>query len=215
MDRTEAGEQLASELAPIGFTDPVVLALPRGGVPVALPVAKRLKAPLDLLIVRKIGAPGHEEFAIGAVVDGETPDVVWNNEADVLRSIPQSDRSRMLSTKLKELQMRRRTYLGDRPPVPIRGRDAILIDDGIATGASASAALIALRRRSPKTITLAIPVAPQESLERFRPHVDRVVCLSTPFPFFAVGAHYVDFRQLTDKAVILAMAEANREEENR
>lgn len=214
-NRTEAGERLADELAEIGLADPVVLALPRGGVPVAVPIARRLGAPLDLIMVRKIGAPGHEEFAIGAVVDGSSPDVVWNDEAQITRNIPVADRDRMIAAKLKEIEARRTLYLGQRPQVSVQGRDAILVDDGIATGASARAALIALRRRSPRTITLAIPVAPRDSLDRFQPLVDRIVCPNTPFPFLAVGAHYVDFQQTTDQAVISALADAHGKEENR
>lgn len=216
-DRADAGERLADELAGLDLTDPVVLALPRGGVPVAVPIAKRLGAPLDLIMVRKIGAPGHEEFAIGAVVDGSTPDVVWNEESGVLNRIPAADRNLLVKARLEEIELRRARYLGQRAQVTIEGRDAILVDDGIATGSSARAALIALRRRSPRSVILAVPVAPREALEFFRPLVDRIVCPCTPFPFLAVGAHYVDFQQTTDEAVISALAAANENEneENR
>lgn len=205
---------LAAELAAIGFADAVVLALPRGGVPVAVPIARKLGAPLDLIMVRKIGAPGHEEFAIGAVVDGDTPVVVWNEHASVLKSIPEADRSRMVADKLSEIKDRRARYLGRRAPLPVHGKDAILVDDGIATGASAKAAISALRTRSPRSITLAVPVAPEESLEAFRPLVDRIVCLQTPFPFLAVGAHYVDFNQTPDEAVISALADTKETEKD-
>ena len=214
-DRADAGVRLAAKLVEVGLSNPVVFALPRGGVPVALPIAERLGAPMDLLMVRKIGAPGHEEFAIGAVVDGDSPDVVWNEDADVLTTLASSERESLVAAKLGEISDRRARYLGERLPVPVEGRDAILVDDGIATGATAKAALRALQRRSPKSVTLAVPVAPQDSLESIRPLVDRIVCLSAPFPFLAVGVHYVDFRQTTDEEVVQAMAAANRKQENR
>lgn len=214
-DRTDAGTQLADRVEKLGLIDPVVLALPRGGVPVALPVAARLQAPLDLVLVRKIGAPGHEEFAIGAVVDGDEPDVVWNDEAQVLSRLSPHEREKLVSAKLQEIDARRSAYLGDRPPVPLKNKDAVLVDDGIATGSTVKAALKALRRRQPGSITLAVPVAPEDALDSIRPYVDRIVCLSTPFPFFAVGAHYVDFQQTSDSAVIEAMAEAKNDQEER
>ena len=208
-DRETAGKLLADEVLRLGLSDSVVFALPRGGVPVALPVAQALNAPLDLLMVRKLGVPGHEELAMGAVVDGDAPDVVWNPE--VLRQLDLSDaeRDRAVQAKLAEIDDRRRRYLGDRPPVPVAGRDAVVVDDGIATGATVRAALRALRRRGPSSITLAVPVAPASALEVLRADVDHVVCLASPRPFFAVGAHYANFGQTTDDEVIRAM-EAQR-----
>lgn len=181
----------------------------------ALPVAALLQAPLDLVLVRKIGAPGHEEFAIGAVVDGDEPDVVWNDEAQVQSRLSPHEREKLVSAKLQEIDARRSAYLGDRPPVPLKNKDAVLVDDGIATGSTVKAALKALRRRQPGSITLAVPVAPEDALDSIRPYVDRIVCLSTPFPFFAVGAHYVDFQQTSDSAVIEAMAAAKNDQEER
>lgn len=212
-DRTDAGEQLAGKVLQVGLANPVVLALPRGGVPVAVPVAERLDAPLDLILVRKIGAPGHEEFAIGAVVDGDEPDVVWNDQALVLGRVSSSDRQKLVAEKLAEIEARRASYLKGRPQVRVTGRDAIVVDDGIATGATVKAALKALRKRHPRSVTLAIPVAAGDSLDAIRPFVDHLVCLSVPDPFIAVGAHYLDFRQTADDEVISALADANKDKE--
>lgn len=205
-DRTEAGERLAGEIVGLGLRNPVVFALPRGGVPVAVPVAKALAAPLDLLMVRKIGAPGQEELAMGAVVDGHDPDVVWNPDIVSALRLTEAEKRAAVSEKLAEIEARRHRYLGDRAPIPVQGRDAVVVDDGIATGATMRAALIALRRRAPASVTLAVPVAPQDSLDRMEAEADRVVCLETPRHFLAVGAHYLDFRQTTDDEVVAAFA---------
>lgn len=205
-DRAAAGEALAQALERLNLKDPVVIALPRGGVPVAVPVAKALRAPLDLVLVRKIGAPGHEELAMGAAVDGLHPGAVWNDYVVRQFGVSEADRAKALDEKLAEIAVRRKRYLGDRAPVPLKGRDAVVIDDGIATGATTRAALLALRRRGPASITLAVPVAPADVLEDLRRDVDNMVCLATPSPFIAVGAHYVDFRQTKDDEVALAIA---------
>ena len=175
---------MAGKLVQVGLADPVVFALPRGGVPVAVPVAERLQAPLDIILVRKIGAPGHEEFAIGAVVDGDEPDVVWNDEALVFGRVSSSDRQKLVSEKLAEIDQRRASYLGGRPQVPVSGKDAIVIDDGIATGATVKAALKALRRRDPRSVTLAIPVAAREF-----PGCDPALC-GSPGLSFRAGSLY-------------------------
>lgn len=209
-NRREAGERLAGKVAALGLADPVVLALPRGGVPVAEPVARRLGAPLDLILVRKIGAPGHEELAIGAVVDGDEPAVVWNEDILAGLSLDRAERDAALARALDEIAARRAKYLAGRPAVPVRGRDAVVVDDGIATGATMRAALAAVGRRAPSSVTLAVPVAPTETCRAMAALADRVICLAEPRPFHAVGAHYDDFRQTTDVEVTAALGSRSR-----
>ena len=192
-DRTEAGEKLAQELATLELTDPVVLALPRGGVPVALPVAKRL------------GAPGNAELAAGAVVDGPAHAVVFN--ADVLRMVGRSeaDFDAAIATKLAEIEARRTKWLKGRAPVAVAGRSVIVVDDGIATGATVRAGLKGLSGRGAKEVILAVPVAPAETLDELAALTDRIVCLETPAAFYAVGAHYAKFEQVADETVTALM----------
>jgi putative phosphoribosyl transferase len=207
-DRLDAGRQLATALEPYRQDRPIVLALPRGGVPVGFEVAKALAAPLDVLLVRKIGAPGHEELALGAVVDGEDPQLVLNE--DVVRAVaprPGYIEAEM-RRQLAEIERRRQHYSGDRPPLSVKGRVAIVVDDGIATGATVKAALRGLSHHDPARLVLAVPVAPADSLAELRPECDDVVCLATPDPFYAVGPHYRDFRQTTDDEVVRLLAEA-------
>jgi len=204
-NRVTAGEMLADQVAALGLDDPVVLALPRGGVPVAVPVARRLAAPLDLIMVRKIGVPGHQELAMGAVVDGAEPAVVWNTEVVNLIGPSKADRDAAVARQLDEIAARRSRYLQGRAPVAVKGRDAVVVDDGIATGATVRAALKALRRREPASITLAVPVAPGDTCHELAALVDHLICLQSPDPFFAVGAHYVDFRETVDDEVIRAL----------
>lgn len=200
-DRTDAGERLAEAVAALHPADPVVLALPRGGLPVAEPVARRLGAPLDVILVRKIGVPGHEELAAGAVVDGDAPVAVFNPDVLAVLGKSEADFADAKRRKLDEIEARRRRYLGDRAPVPVEGRTAIVVDDGIATGASMRAALQALRVRRPAKIVLAVPVAPADTIGRMRQFVDHVVALELPEPFYAVGAHYHHFDQTSDDTV--------------
>lgn len=208
LDRREAGRQLAEELAKGHWHDPVVLALPRGGVPVGFEVAKALQAPLDILLVRKIGAPGHPEFAIGAVVDGKDPQLVVNEEA-VLVLGPSSDYLEAEKKRqLVEIERRRERYLGGKPAVPTEGRTAIIVDDGIATGSTVKVALKALRRSGADRVVLAVPVAPRSAIEELREEADEVICLSMPEPFRAVSLHYVDFEQTSDEEVILLLKAA-------
>lgn len=209
-DRTEAGEALADRLGSMILADPVVLALPRGGVPVAIPVAERLGAPLDLLLVRKIGAPGHEELAAGAVVDGDVHQVVFNSHVLGMLRMREEDFRDKVTAKLAEIEERRTRYMGDAPPVPVEGRTAVVVDDGIATGATMKAALKGLRLRKPKAIVLAVPVAPRDSLTEIAPLVDDSVCLEIPEPFYAVGAHYRHFDQVDDMQVVSMMTEARK-----
>lgn len=210
LNRDDAGRRLAEAVAVLGLRNPVVLALPRGGVPVARHVAERLKAPLDLILVRKIGAPMHEELAMGAVVDGDPPQVVWNRGVLAELGLDPKDLDKMVAGKVAEIDERRERYLGGRPPVSVAGRDAVVVDDGIATGSTVRAALKALRSKHPSSITLAVPVAPAETAEDLNTAVDHMVCLARPRPFFAVGAHYVDFRQTSDDEVTRTLDTANK-----
>ncbi len=200
-DRREAGRRLAERLLPLGLQQPVVLALPRGGVPVGFEIALALEAPLDLVLVRKIGAPGQPELAVGAVVDGSRPETVLNH--DIVRHMRVSEDWIEAETarQLAEIERRRRLYFEGRARVPVAGRTAIVVDDGIATGATMAAALHATRRAGPRELVLAVPVAPPDTVERLRPTVDRVVCLATPALFMAVGAFYDDFTQVEDDEV--------------
>jgi putative phosphoribosyl transferase len=202
-DRTEAGRELAGELAKLDLREPlVVLALPRGGVPVAAEVARQLGAPLDLLLVRKIGAPSQPELAVAAIVDGERPDVVVDSRLLRQLGVDPSYVDREAAKQLQEIERRRVLYLGGRPPLAVQGCAAIVVDDGIATGTTMRAALQAVRRRGPAALVLAVPVAPHDTIEALRKEVDRVVCLSEPDPFYAVGAHYQDFEQVSDAEVV-------------
>src|SRR6185437_10380708 len=194
-DRRDAGRRLAAALAPYGESRPIVLALPRGGVPVGFEVAKALAAPLDVLLVRKIGAPGHEELGLGAVVDGHDPQLVLNE--DLVRAVapPPGYIEAEKQRQLAEIERRRQHYLGDRSPVAVEGRTVIVVDDGIATGATVKAALHGLARNHPARLVLAVPVAPADTVEELSAECDELVCLTTPDPFYAVGPHYGDFRQ--------------------
>jgi putative phosphoribosyl transferase len=207
-DRTDAGRRLGKALQTLDLPDPVVLALPRGGVPVAYEVARMLNAPLDLLLVRKIGVPQQPELAAGAVVDGDAPQVVLNKEVVAAAGVDAATLQRLADRELAEIERRRKAYLGKRAAVVVNGRDVIVVDDGIATGASVKAALKAVRQRHPRRLILGVPVAPAETIDELMPLVDEVVCLSMPDPFYAIGLHYDDFHQLTDGEVV-ALLEAS------
>jgi|JI10StandDraft_1071094.scaffolds.fasta_scaffold20636_4 putative phosphoribosyl transferase len=200
-DRRDAGRQLAAALAHFKAARPLVLALPRGGVPVAFEVAQALDAQLDLLIVRKLGAPGHEELGIGAVVDGAAPQLVRNE--DIIAGLGVSDAyiAAEKARQLVEIERRRKLYCGDRAATPVAGRTVIVVDDGIATGGTIRAALAGLRRNAPALLVLAVPVAPPDTIAALRGTCDAVVSLQTPMPFYAVGAHYADFTQTEDAEV--------------
>lgn len=206
-DRRAAGRELAAAVLALGLADPVVLALPRGGVPVGFEVAKVLGAPLDLLMVRKIGAPGHAEYGIGAVVDGAAPQVEIDEAAARMVGASKSWLDEAVGRELAEIERRRALYRTG-PPEPLAGRAAVVVDDGIATGNTMRAALKALRRAGPARIVLAVPLAPADILAGLRPLCDEVVCLTTPQPFYAVGGHYRDFSQTEDAEVIRLLAEA-------
>lgn len=209
-DRRDAGRRLAQAARDYAAEDAVVLALPRGGVPVAYEVAEALDAPLDLLFVRKIGAPGHPEYGLGAVVDGSDPQVVMNEWAATQLLVPRSYIEREKRRELQEIERRRKAYLGDRAPIPVRGRAVIVVDDGIATGGSIRAALKALRKAQTRRLMLAVPVAPPDVLDSLRSEADEIICLATPEPFYAVGPWYADFTQTTDNEVVELLDRARR-----
>ena len=205
-DRRSAGLALASRLLQSPLHAPVVvLALPRGGVPVAAEIARALAAPLDLLLVRKIGAPWQPELAVAAVVDGRPPDVVIDDELLAWAGVDAAYVDAQAQEAMIEIERRRALYLNGRAPLPVEGASVIVVDDGIATGTTMRAALRALRRRAPARLVLAVPVAPRETLERLRSEVDDIVCLAEPFPFHAIGLHYRDFHQLSDAEVLAAI----------
>lgn len=180
----------------------MILALPRGGVPVAAEVAERLEAPLDLVLVRKIGVPMQPELAMGAVVDGEQPVIVRNQDVIDLTGVSDETFDAICSEELAEIDRRHERYLGDRARSDVKGQVAIIVDDGIATGATTLAAIRALRKREPKELVLAVPVAPLETLQRLHTEVDAIVCLDTPPDFGAIGYYYREFRQVGDDEVI-------------
>jgi predicted phosphoribosyltransferase len=206
-DRREAGRKLAEALKSLELNAPVVLALPRGGVPVGYEVAKALQAPLDVLIVRKIGAPGQQELGIGALVDGNPFQLVMDSSLAQLVGASPAYIEQQEARQQVEIERRRELYKSA-PHVPLAGRTVILVDDGIATGSTVRAALQALRQARAGSIVLAIPVAPPETLMQLRPLCDRIVCLATPDPFYAVGAHYSDFSQTEDADVVQFLAAA-------
>ncbi|WP_448207490.1 phosphoribosyltransferase [Azospirillum sp. sgz302134] len=207
-DRSEAGRRLAARLVHLSDQEPVVLALPRGGVAVGCEVARALNAPLDIVLVRKIGAPFQPELAVGAVADGGHVETVINPE--VAEYVPTSWIETEKDREIREIERRRAVYVDGRPRAPITGRTVILVDDGIATGATMRAALRSVRRASPRRLVLAVPVAPLDTVLELRAEADEVVCLQVPFPFGSIGAFYEDFRQLDDADVIRLLDEAAR-----
>jgi putative phosphoribosyl transferase len=202
-NRDEAGHALAVRLAGEHLPGPiVVLALPRGGVPVAVHVARRLNAPLDLLLVRKIGAPWQSELAVAAVVDGGQPEIVIDEETSAATGASRAYIDEQAGIEWREIERRRALYLRGRAAVDVKGATVIVVDDGIATGTTVRAALKALRRRGAARLVLAVPVAPHDTLMQLRREVDRIVCLAEPSPFRAIGLHYRDFEQVSDEEVI-------------
>lgn len=207
-DRRSAGRALARRLQELAPADPIVLAMPRGGIPVAIEIAEALHAPLDLVLVRKIGVPFQPELAAAAVVDGQDPEIVLNEEVMRLAGINRDYIDQQARKELAEIERRRLVYLSGRPRVPLENRSLIIVDDGIATGASIRAAITALRRKNPRRLILAVPVAPADTLEMLRAEVDDIVCLETPDSFYAIGMHYDDFHQVPDDEVVELMNEA-------
>jgi predicted phosphoribosyltransferase len=211
-DRRDAGRRLARKLSGYGGRDDVVvLALPRGGVPVAYEIAEALHAPLDVFVVRKLGVPGQEELAMGAVASGGVEIL----DPGVLARFGVSDPevAETVKRERRELARRERAYRDDRPVLELKGRTVILVDDGMATGASMQAAVAALASASPFRVVVAVPVAPQSTALRFRRFVDEFVCLATPEPFYAVGTFYEDFAETSDEEVRELLADMSLREE--
>lgn len=199
-DRFDAGRVLAQQLKHhAGKPDVVVLALPRGGVPVAFEIARAIDAPLDIFVVRKLGAPGYEELAMGAIATGGVR--VFNEEVIQHLGVSESWIEATIREQEEELRRREDAYRGDRPPAELENRTVILVDDGLATGASMRAAVRALRLRRPAAITVAVPIGSRDTCDQFRTEVEEVVCARTPEPFHAVGAWYRNFTQTTDEEV--------------
>ncbi len=201
IDRFDAGRRLAAKLAHVRGRNAVVLALPRGGVPVGYEIARLLDVPLDLVLVRKIGAPGQPELAIGAVAEGDPPELVVDERLLAALAVPADYLEAAQKRALDEIRRRRAVYLGGRSRAPLRGRVTILVDDGIATGATMLAAMRAVRRQAPHRIVLAVPVAAPESLRHLGGEADETICLQTPLEFAAVGQFYRAFPQLSDPEV--------------
>jgi len=210
-NRQQAGQLLAEEVARRSYTDPVVLGLPRGGVPVAAEVASRLKAPLDVVLVRKIGAPIQPELAMGAVVDGDAPEYVRNEDVIGALGITDEEFQEEAEQQLKIIEARRKLWVADRARAPIKDKTVIIVDDGIATGATIRASLHALKRRGPKLTVVATPVAPPDTIESLRQEADDVVCLETPEYFGAIGYFYLDFSQVSDAEVTAILERASKE----
>jgi putative phosphoribosyl transferase len=210
-DRQDAGRRLARLLSKYaGRSDVIVLALPRGGVPVAFEVAQQLKAPLDIFLVRKLGVPGHEELAMGAIASGGTR--VLNEDVVRYLQIPDDVIDAVAVDEQRELERRERAYRNGRPAPRVEAQIVILIDDGLATGSTMRAAAAALRRQNPARIVVAVPVAPAETCEDFRAEVDEVVCAATPEPFRGVGLWYEDFSQTSDVEVRALLERATMEQ---
>ena len=201
-NRSEAGRRLAVALAGYKEQEPTILALPRGGVAVAAEVAAALDAPLDLILVRKVGVPFQPELAMGAVADGGRSIIVRNEDVIEHVGIDEAELKAVCDAEFAEIERRRERYLGNRKRAGIAGRTAIVIDDGIATGATTRAALRATRMRNPKRLVLAVPVAPSDSLSELRREADDIVCLEDYLMFGAIGFYYRDFRQISDEEVI-------------
>jgi putative phosphoribosyl transferase len=199
-DRPQAGQLLSKKLA--GYAnreDVIVLALPRGGVPVAREIARSLRTPLDVFLVRKLGVPGQEELAMGAIASGGVR--ILNQDIVQAMAIPTHVIDSVTATEVQELARRERLYRGDRPAPDVMSRTVILVDDGLATGATMRAAVAALRRMKPKRIVIAVPIAAVPTRQEFAREVDEIVCLHTPEPFFSVGFWYDDFSQTTDEDI--------------
>jgi putative phosphoribosyl transferase len=214
-DRDEAGRGLADKLLYLKDRQPVVLALPRGGVAVGFEIARALDAPLDVVLVRKIGVPWQPELALGAVTDGDSPATFIDRDLATSLAVPDSYIEEETTRQLEEIERRRKSYCKGRPAAEIVGRTAIVVDDGIATGATMRVALQAVRRRAPGRLVLAVPVAPPDTLAALLKEADEAVCLETPAALGAIGYYYRDFHQLSDAEVTDLLARAPHSTENR
>lgn len=207
-DRRDAGKRLGEKLQHLKDKQPVVLALPRGGVPVGREIADALAAPLDVLLVRKIGVPWQPELALGAVADGAPPETFIDRELAAALEISGDYVKEETARQLAEVERRRQAYCAGRAPLDIAGHTAIVVDDGIATGATMRVALQAARRRNPARLVLATPVAAPDTIEKLRPLADEVVCVDTPAGLGAIGFFYTDFHQMSDDEVTAVLAGA-------
>jgi len=207
-DRRDAAEKLSKELLSYKDTDTVILSIPRGGVVVGFEVARKLDAPLDLIIPRKIGAPGNPELAIGAVTQDGT--VIMDHELMKNLRVSESYLNEETKRQIEEIKRRMKRYRGDRPFSPLEGKTVIIVDDGIATGATMLAAIHSVRKKKPASIIVAVPVAPYSTLEKLRGEADGIVCLSTPEPFFAIGQFYQNFEQVSDDEVVHLLGRMRR-----
>jgi len=212
-DRTDAGRRLAHSLGE--RADAVVVALPRGGVPVAAEIARALRAPLDVMVVRKVRAPGRPELGIGAVVDGERPEAILDSALLRELEVPTSYLRREIAEQLGEVRARERRLRGNAPAVPVGGRTVVVVDDGLATGSTMTAAVRGVRREHPRAVVAAVPVAARDALRRLRPEVDEIVAVERPYVFGAVGNFYDDFRQVSEDEVIALLARARSRGERR
>ena len=208
-DRTDAGRQLADRLKHHKDEQPLVLGLPRGGGVVAFEVAKALVAPLDVVLVRKIGAPWHSELAVGAVALVDRPQLVVNQPVKTALGVPDSYIEKVEAEKLKEMERQRSVFRGDRAPLELRGKTAILVDDGIATGATVLAAAKAVRQSSPNRVVVAVPVAPPDAVASLEREVDEVVCLDVTADFGAISLFYGSFPQVENSEVVALLERAN------
>lgn len=208
-DRQDAGRALAKRLERIDPKGSVILALPRGGVTVAREVCDATGAPLDLIIVRKVGTPGQRELAVGAIADGGSgadSNLVINQDVAAMCGLSDDEVRELARAEEPELERRRQAYLGARKPIELSGKTAIIVDDGIATGATMRAAIKSAKSRRAAKVVVAVPVAAQDTVDELRPEVDEIVCLATPSPFWAVGQHYMDFPQVSDDEVVEALS---------
>jgi predicted phosphoribosyltransferase len=205
-DRRDAGRHLARRFDALeGHSDVIVLALPRGGVPVGYEVARHLNAPLDVFVVRKLGVPGYSELAMGAIASGNIR--VLNREVIARLRIPPRDVETVTAEQQLELERRERQYRGSRPPIELHGKTVVLVDDGLATGATMRAAVRALKTCAPARLIVGVPVGARETCEEFEDEVDEVICACTPDDFRAVGVWYRDFSQTTDEEVCALLEE--------
>lgn len=200
-DRHEAGQHLLKRLGQFDPEEAVVLALPRGGLPVADVIAESLSLPLDIALVRKVGVPGQPEFAVAAVTDGDDPRITVNEHVARITGLDDDDIRKLAERELREIDRRRKIYLGGRPPVPLAGKTVLVVDDGIATGATMRAALQLVRDAGPARLIVAVPVAPPDTIKEIEQYCDEVICLESPRAFRAVGLHYRNFDQVSDATV--------------
>jgi putative phosphoribosyl transferase len=213
-DRADAGRRLAEKLAHLKDRQPIILALPRGGVAVGFEIARALDAPLDVVLVRKIGVPWQPELALGAVTDGGHPETFIDRDLAASLDIPDDYIREETARQLAEIERRRKSYCEGRPALEISGRAAIVVDDGIATGATMRVALQAVRRRNPAWLVLAVPVAPPDTLAALGEEADETVCPERPIALGAIGFYYRDFHQMTDDEVTDLLARAPRPSES-